>query len=118
QRYGTDAVRFTMAALAAPGNDIPLASERMEGYRAFANKLWNASRFVLLRLPDARPAPYAADDLSLADRWILSRTRTCVIEVDEALERMRFDHAASALHHFAWHQFCDWYIEMVKPRLG
>ncbi len=117
-RYGTDAVRFTMAILAAPGNDIPLAAERMEGYRAFANKIWNACRFVLLRLGDEPPARrYDTANLSLTDRWILSRTHRVVAEVDRALEQYRFDRAADALYHFAWHQFCDWYIECVKPDL-
>jgi len=118
KRYGTDAVRLTMAMLAAPGNDIPLSPERMEGYRAFANKLWNASRFVLLRLGDqpARAA-YAADEVTLVDRWILSRAHRVIDEVDRALEQFRFDRAADTLYHFAWHEFCDWYIELVKPDL-
>jgi len=118
-RYGTDAVRFTMAILAAPGNDIPLAPERTEGYRAFANKLWNASRFVLMKLPEGQTA--AAPDggaLALADRWILSRTQRVIEEATAALEQHRFDLAADALYHFAWHEFCDWYIECAKPGLA
>jgi len=115
ERYGTDAVRFTMAILAAPGNDIPLAPERMEGYRAFANKLWNASRFVLMKIGDRRISDYRHDDLSLADRWILSRTQATIEEVDRALESYRFDRAADTLYHFVWGQFCDWYIEFAKP---
>ena len=114
-RYGTDAVRFTMAILAAPGNDIPLAPERMEGYRAFANKLWNASRFVLMKIGDQRPSDYRQEDLSLTDRWILSRTQATIEEVNRALESYRFDRAADTLYHFAWGQFCDWYIEFAKP---
>jgi valyl-tRNA synthetase len=118
-RYGTDAVRLTMAMLAAPGNDIPLSPERMEGYRAFANKLWNACRFVLLKVgDDPHVAPYKDDDLTLVDRWILARSHRVIAEVDRALEQYRFDRAADALYHFAWHEFCDWYIEMVKPDLG
>jgi valyl-tRNA synthetase len=117
-KYGTDAVRFTMAILAAPGNDIPLSPERMDGYRAFANKLWNACRFVLLRLGE-EPLPAARDraSLTLTDRWILSRTHQVIREVEGALEQYRFDRAADALYHFAWHEFCDWYIEFVKPDL-
>jgi valyl-tRNA synthetase len=115
ERYGTDAVRFTMAILAAPGNDIPLAPERMEGYRAFANKLWNASRFVLMKIGDRRTSGYRHEDLSLADRWILSRTQATIEEVDRALESYRFDRAADTLYHFVWGQFCDWYIEFAKP---
>ena len=118
ERYGTDAVRFTMAILAAPGNDIPLAPKRMDGYRAFANKLWNATRFVLLKIGAEPARSYRPESLTLADRWILSRAHTTLREVDRALERYRFDLAADALYHFVWHQFCDWYIEMVKPRFG
>jgi len=118
-RYGTDAVRFTMAILAAPGNDIPLAPERMEGYRAFANKLWNASRFVLLKLGDDRPVELPArTDLTLPDRWILSATARVVADVDRALEEYRFDRAADLLYHFVWHEFCDWYIEFAKTDLA
>jgi valyl-tRNA synthetase len=118
-RYGTDAVRLTMAMLAAPGNDIPLAPERMEGYRAFANKLWNACRFVLLKLEEAPGAVEVPppEELSLTDRWILSRAHRTIQEVDRALEQYRFDRAADILYHFVWHEFCDWYIECVKPEL-
>jgi len=119
RRYGTDAVRLTMAMLAAPGNDIPLAPERMEGYRAFANKLWNACRFVLLKLEEAPAAASVPppEELSLTDRWILSRAHRTIQEVDRALEQYRFDRAADVLYHFVWHEFCDWYIECVKPQL-
>jgi len=118
-RYGTDAMRFTMAVMAAPGNDIPLAHERMEGYRAFANKLWNATRFVLLKLGDEPPPQgFKEADLSLVDRWILSGAHRLVADVDRALSAYRFDRAADALYHFVWHQFCDWYIECVKPDLA
>ncbi len=117
-RYGTDAVRLTMAMLAAPGNDIPLAPERMEGYRAFANKLWNACRFVMMKVgEDAETTSYSEADLTLVDRWILARTNAVIGEVDAALEQHRFDRAADVLYHFVWHEFCDWYIEVVKPDL-
>jgi len=114
-RYGTDAVRFTMSILAAPGNDIPLAPERMEGYRAFANKLWNATRFVLMKAGDSPPSGWDADELALADRWILSRFSETLAAVDRCLENYRFDHAADNLYHFVWGDFCDWYIELAKP---
>ncbi len=118
-KYGTDAVRLTMAMLAAPGNDIPLAPERMEGYRAFANKLWNACRFVLLRVGEAPSrGPIREEALTLTDRWILSRTHAVAGEVDRALSQYRFDRAADVLYHFVWHEFCDWYIEIVKPDLS
>jgi valyl-tRNA synthetase len=118
KEYGTDAVRLTMAMLAVPGNDIPLAEKRMEGYRAFANKLWNACRFVDMKLGEAAaPGAYRDEDLTFVDRWILARTHAVIGEVDRALEQYRFDRAADVLYHFAWHEFCDWYIEMVKPDL-
>jgi len=118
RRYGTDAVRLTMAMLAAPGNDIPLAPERMEGYRAFANKLWNACRFVSMKVgDDPQATPYEDAELTLVDRWILARTHAVIGEVDRSLEQHRFDRAADVLYHFVWHEFCDWYIEMVKPDL-
>ena len=118
KQYGTDAVRFTLAILAAPGSDIPLAPERMAGYRAFANKIWNATRFVLLNLPEGESAVhYSVKDLTLLDRWILSGVNRLIRDVHRSLEQFRFDHAANLLYHFLWHQFCDWYIELVKPSL-
>ncbi len=119
ERYGTDAVRLFMAIQASPGSDIPLDSERMEGYRAFANKLWNACRFAMMRLGDASVRlSFRAEDLSRVDRWILSRADRLVQEVDKALEQFRVDRASDALYHFVWHEFCDWYIEFVKPDLS
>jgi valyl-tRNA synthetase len=119
ERYGTDALRFFMAILASPGSDIPLDAERMEGYRAFANKLWNACRFAMMRLGDASaPLTFRDEDLSRVDRWILSRADRLVQEVDRALEQFRIDRASDALYHFVWHEFCDWYIEFVKPDLS
>jgi valyl-tRNA synthetase len=107
-----------MAIMASPGSDIPLVDERMEGYRAFANKLWNACRFALMRLGDAgEKLEFSATELSLVDRWILSRADRLVQEVDRALEQFRVDRASDALYHFVWHEFCDWYIEFVKPDL-
>ncbi|MEE9219121.1 MAG: valine--tRNA ligase [Acidobacteriota bacterium] len=118
KRYGTDAVRFTLASQASPGSDIPLAEERMEGYRAFANKLWNAARFVLLNLQgDEHRIRFRRADLILADRWILDGLARTTREVNEALDSYRYDQAANAIYHFVWHQFCDWYIELVKPSL-
>ncbi|MEW5807457.1 MAG: valine--tRNA ligase [Acidobacteriota bacterium] len=117
-QYGTDAVRFTLAILAAPGMDIPLAPERMAGYRAFANKLWNATRFVLGSLPEGSiKLTYDLKDLILVDRWILSAVNKLVGDVNRTLGSYRFDQAANQLYHFLWHQFCDWYIELVKPSL-
>jgi valyl-tRNA synthetase len=115
-KYGTDALRFTLAALAVPGMDISLSEERMAGYRAFANKIWNASRFVLMNMKEDKLA-IREEKLTLADRWIQSRLAKITGDVNEALERYRFYEAADKIYHFIWHEFCDWYIELVKPSL-
>lgn len=115
-KYGTDALRFTLAALAIPGMDISLSEERMAGYRAFVNKIWNASRFVLMNLDD-KQAEMNEDEMTLADRWIRSRLNRINGEMNEALEEYKFYEAADRIYHFVWHEFCDWYIELVKPAL-
>jgi valyl-tRNA synthetase len=121
-RYGADSVRFTLAAMATPGADLPLSLERMEGYRAFANKLWNAARFVLLSGGDGEgESPSSlppAGELSLPDRWILSRLTRLIEGVDRSLQQFRFDEVANALYQFLWHEYCDWYLEMCKPSLA
>ncbi|MFQ5716539.1 MAG: valine--tRNA ligase, partial [Nitrospinales bacterium] len=117
EKYGTDALRFTLAAFAAQGRDIKLAEERIEGYRNFCNKIWNASRFALMNLEDYAGAPAPGAQLELADRWILSRLNEACREVDRALKEFRFNEAALAAYKFTWHEFCDWYIELAKPRL-
>jgi len=121
-RFGTDALRFTLAAMASPGADTVLDLKRVEGYQAFGTKLWNAARFVLMNLPEGTAAAKpefraSSENLSLTDRWIISRVNAVSREVDQALEQFRYDEAASVLYHFVWHEFCDWYIEMVKPSL-
>jgi valyl-tRNA synthetase len=124
--FGTDALRFTLAALAGPSRDIRFDVGRIEGYRNFCNKLWNASRFVLLSVePDPTNADTAAPaDLgpgdeapSLADRWIRSRFDAAVSTAREAYAEYRFDRAAQALYEFTWYEFCDWYLELTKPVL-
>ena len=115
-KYGTDALRFTLAALAVPGMDISLSEERMAGYRAFANKIWNASRFVLMNMEEDT-LEIREDELTLADRWIRSRLAKIIGELNEALEKYKFYEAADKIYHFIWHEFCDWYIELVKPSL-
>jgi len=115
-KYGTDALRFTLASLAIPGMDLSLSEERMSGYRAFANKIWNASRFVLMNL-DEEGEVFKEEELTLADRWILSRLSGITRELGLALEQYKFYEAAEKLYHFIWHEFCDWYIEMAKPSL-
>jgi len=123
ERHGADALRFTMAAMATAGSDLPLSEERMAGYRAFANKIWNAARFVLINLGEpARDAGIPPlpprDRLTLADRWILSRLSRLSEAVDGALDGFRFDEMANAAYQFLWHEYCDWYLEMAKPALG
>ncbi|MGA2192065.1 MAG: valine--tRNA ligase [Nitrospirota bacterium] len=117
-KYGTDAFRFTMAAMAAQGRDIKLSEERIEGYRNFCNKIWNAARFTHMNLGDFVAGPLRKDDLAtLPDRWIVSRMNAVAAEVDKALTDYRFNDAANALYQFIWHEFCDWYLEIVKPVL-
>jgi len=118
EEHGTDALRFTLVALAAPGTDPALNPARLVGYRSFVNKLWNASRFVLMNLVAERASTYNPSELSLASRWILSRTQDLVSNVDDALEEFRFDRAAHELYHFFWDEFCDWYIELSKGELA
>src|SRR5271165_5662658 len=144
EQYGTDATRFTLAAMAAPGTDIAFNESRTDGYRAFANKIWNAARFMFMNVdriaPDLRPVsvarapspakvaggaepPTSAQGIqgfqtgTLEDRWILSRFNRVTKEVNDAIETYRFHEAANRIYDFFWGEFCDWYIELVKPRL-
>jgi valyl-tRNA synthetase len=118
-QYGTDAFRFTLTAFAAQGRDIKLAPERIEGYRNFANKIWNASRFVFMNLDDdfSPNSELLSPNSSLADRWILSRLNSVAKDAQAALVDYRFNDVASSLYHFIWHEYCDWYLELSKPVL-
>jgi valyl-tRNA synthetase len=142
ERFGTDATRFTLAAMAAPGTDIAFSESRTEGYRAFANKIWNAARFMFMNVDrvepgltpvhvgtgafsgpgqgDARPqGGIAACTLNtLEDRWIHSRFNRVTKEVNDALSTYRFHEAANRIYDFFWGEFCDWYLELIKPRLN
>ena len=117
--YGADAFRFTLTAFAAMGRDIKLSTDRIAGYRNFANKLWNASRFALMNLDGFDPADIdlSEHELSLADRWILTRLNEMTAKLDGALKDYKFNDAASVLYSFTWHEFCDWYIELIKDDL-
>ncbi|PIJ50999.1 valine--tRNA ligase [Erwinia sp. OLTSP20] len=116
EAHGTDALRFTLAALASTGRDINWDMKRLEGYRNFCNKLWNASRFVLMNTENQDCGQHGGDmQLSLADRWILSEFNQTVKAYREALDNYRFDIAANILYDFTWNQFCDWYLELAKP---
>jgi valyl-tRNA synthetase len=145
ERFGTDATRFTLAAMAAPGTDIAFNESRTEGYRAFANKIWNAARFMFINVdrigfvqaqekpmwgqpPSAvrpgqnpgssRPGVESFQADALEDRWILSRFNRVTKEVNDALETYRFHEAANRIYDFFWGEFCDWYLELIKPRLN
>jgi valyl-tRNA synthetase len=127
EEYGADAVRFTLSSMAVPGTDIPFSTDRMKGYSAFANKVWNAARFVLMNLTENDPPVTAGDidkrytndaeDLPLEDRWILHRLNQVSGDIAEALEKYRFHDASNAIYQFIWHELCDWYIELIKPVL-
>jgi valyl-tRNA synthetase len=137
ERFGTDATRFTLAAMAAPGTDIAFSESRTDGYRAFANKIWNAARFMFMNVdriePGLRPGAgsettchtgssaagvSAFQTSTLEDRWILSRFNRVVAEVNDALATYRFHEAANRNYDFFWGEFCDWYLELIKPRLN
>jgi valyl-tRNA synthetase len=130
-RFGTDATRFTLAAMAAPGTDIAFSERRTDGYRAFANKIWNAARFMFMnvdRIGCGAGAPTRETQtargiagfttVSLEDRWILSRFNRVAAGVNDELEAYRFHEAANRIYDFFWGEFCDWYIELIKPRLN
>jgi valyl-tRNA synthetase len=117
-QYGTDALRFTLAMLAAQGRDIILSEKRIEGYRTFCNKIWNATRFILMNLgDDFREREIAAGELETFDRWILHRLNETIREVRKGFEEYKFNDSAHAIYTFWWHEFCDWYIELTKQRL-
>jgi valyl-tRNA synthetase len=127
QEYGADAVRFTLSSMAVPGTDIPFSSDRMKGYSAFANKVWNAARFVLMNLRDEDGyvdpeevdtlVSSGRDQLPIEDRWILHRLNQVSTEISESLDTFKFHEASALIYQFIWHEFCDWYIELVKPVL-
>jgi len=124
-KYGTDAVRFTLASQASPGTDIAFSEARTDGYRAFANKIWNAARFVQMQIERAQESGYSASltlpsnpaDAPLETRWILARLNAVCSDLDRSLTAYRFDEAANAVYQFFWGEFCDWYVELVKLRL-
>ncbi len=117
EKYGADALRFTLITGNAPGNDMRFYWERVEASRNFANKVWNASRFIMMNLPEDDIPSVTTEQLTDADKWILSKVNTLVKDVTENMEKYELGIAADKLYSFIWEEFCDWYIEMVKPRL-
>ena len=116
-KYGADALRFTLITGNAPGNDMRFYWERVEASRNFANKVWNASRFIMMNMPKGNIEKVSNDKLTNADKWILSKCNDLVRDVTENLEKYELGIAADKIYSFVWEEFCDWYIEMVKPRL-
>ncbi len=118
-KYGADAFRFTLAAFAAQGRDVKFSEDRVEGYRHFVNKIWNAARFIKMNTESITLEEVqngiGNEELHLADRWILSRLASAAMAVERALETYRFNDAASAVYQFVWREFCDWYLELSKP---
>ena len=116
-KYGADALRFTLITGNAPGNDMRFYWERVEASRNFANKVWNASRFIMMNIEKADVKDVDLNTLTLADRWILSKVNMLAKDMTENLDKFELGIAASKVYDFIWEEFCDWYIEMVKPRL-
>lgn len=116
-KYGADALRFALATGNSPGNDMRFSDEKVEASRNFANKIWNAARFILMNLDENEPAPHLPDELALEDKWILSQYNTVVKEVTDNLEKFELGIAVQKLYDFIWDVFCDWYIELAKIRL-
>jgi len=117
-KYGADALRFTLATGNSPGNDMRFSDERVEASRNFANKIWNAARFILMNLGDDEKAPHIPEGLALEDKWILSLYNDLVKDVTDSLEKYELGMAVQKLYDFIWDVFCDWYIELSKIRLG
>ncbi len=117
ENYGADTLRFSLITGVTPGNDIRFNWDKVENTRNFANKIWNASRFVLMNLSDYQPIILSENNLTLADRWIISRLTHTTTEVERLLERYDLGESAKTLYEFIWNDFCDWYIELAKPRL-
>ena len=116
-QYGADALRMTLMTGNAPGNDMRFYYERVEASRNFANKIWNASRFIMMNMEKASTDNVSLEDLTMADKWILSKCNSLIQEVTENLDRYEMGIALQKVYDFVWEEFCDWYIEMVKPRL-
>jgi len=115
ENYGADALRFTLASGNSPGNDMRFYFEKVESSRNFANKIWNASRFILMNLGETAPAKGLPDSLEVEDKWIVSKFNTLASEVTANLEKYELGIAVQKLYDFIWDLFCDWYIELANP---
>ena len=118
EQYGADALRFTLVTGNAPGNDMRFSIEKVEASRNFANKIWNAARFILMNIDDDEPAPYIPEKLAIEDKWIISKFNTLAKDVNENIDKYELGIAVQKLYDFIWDCFCDWYIEIAKIRLN
>ncbi len=118
EEYGTDALRFTLAIQAVPGMDISLSLNRIKGYKAFANKIWNASRFVILNLKSSEDSSFKTENLTLTDKWILHGLNLLVKKVNDLMDNYSINEAADLIYHFFWHEYCDWYLEFSKTDIS
>ncbi|MCK4846317.1 MAG: valine--tRNA ligase [Deltaproteobacteria bacterium] len=116
-KYGTDALRFTLAVFAAQGRDIKLDEDRCEGYRNFTNKIWNLARFTFMNMEEDATTELPKEGLATTDKWILTKLSECAATVEESIEDYEFDRSARALYSFIWHELCDWYVELIKKDL-
>ncbi|MCT4626344.1 valine--tRNA ligase [Halodesulfovibrio sp.] len=115
-KYGCDSLRFTLTSFAAMGRDIKLSEQRIDGYRNFCNKIWNAARFALMNLPEEKPKTFAFDEIDgVHHRWILSRLESVKKDMDNAITSYHFNESAQIMYKFIWNEFCDWYLELIKP---
>ena len=119
EKYGADAFRFTLAAFTAQGRDVKMSADRIQGYRFFVNKIWNAARFCFMNLKDYPETDFSPkeEDYSVCDRWIKDRLNETVADMIQLLDEYRFNDVAGKIYHFIWHEFCDWYLELIKPVL-
>jgi valyl-tRNA synthetase len=117
EKYGTDAFRFTLAAYTAQGRDVRMSPERIEGYKFFVNKIWNAAKLTFVNLEDYDEKNVVTETESLPDKWIKAKLNNAIEEVTESLDEYRFNDAAAVIYRFIWHEFCDWYLELSKPAL-
>src|SRR5450759_3471880 len=116
-KFGTDAFRFTLAAFTAQGRDVRMSEERIEGYKFFVNKIWNAAKLTFTNLEDFDEAAAVAAEDALPDKWIKAKLNKAIDEVTRSLDEYRFNDASASIYRFIWHEYCDWYLELSKSAL-